>query len=259
MKLGKRIFDFYIKSSLHVALAIVSFVKVTELSLNSSFSIHLAFAIFFGSVVGYNFLKYEGFWLTKKFNFQKNNGVFLVTILALLFFIFYFFQLYKTQQVAFVSIAFLVFLYPFLRKYWFFKIGMVSFCVTFVVSCIPLLSTSSMELSNTWFSLKLFVLIAALMIPFEIYDSQFDALTLQTIPQKFGIRKAKQLGYVFLLVFLLVASYQSKLNLLFIDFFIAVLVGFSIYFASVKNSKYYTSFWVEAIPIFWWFLLLFLS
>lgn len=259
MKLVKKIFDFYIKSSLHVALAIVSFVKVTELSLNISFSSHLILAIFFGSVVGYNFLKYEGFWLSKKFNFQKYIGVFFVTMVAFLFFVFYFFQLCRSQQVAFVSTAFLVLFYPFLRKYWFFKIGMVSFCVTFVVSCIPLLSASSMELSDTWFSLKLFVLIGALMLPFEIYDSQFDALTLQTIPQKFGVRKAKQMGYVFLLIFLLFASFHSKITLFLIDLFIAVLVGISIYFASVKNSKYYTSFWVEAIPIFWWMLLLFLS
>ena len=212
MKLVKKIFDFYIKSSLHVALAIVSFVKVTELSLNISFSSHLILAIFFGSVVGYNFLKYEGFWLSKKFNFQKNIGVFFVTMVAFLFFVFYFFQLCRSQQVAFVSSAFLVLFYPFLRKYWFFKIGMVSFCVTFVVSCIPLLSASSMELSDTWFSLKLFVLIGALMLPFEIYDSQFDALTLQTIPQKFGARKAKQMGYVFLLIFLLVCIFSFQNN-----------------------------------------------
>ncbi len=242
-----------------MAFAIFSFVKVTELSLNISLNLVFELAVFFGSVIAYNFLKQEGFWLSKKFNFQKNNVVFFVTMLALLFFVFYFFKIYKSQQLAFVSIAFLVLLYPFLRRYWFFKIGMVSFCVTFVVSFIPLLSTSSMVLSYSWFSLKLFVLICALMLPFEIYDSQFDALTLQTIPQKFGVRKAKQMGYVFLLVFLLVASFYSKLILLRIDFFIAILVGILIYFSSVKNSKYFTSFWVEAIPIFWWILLLFLS
>lgn len=258
MAVLKKIFDFYIKSSLHVAFAIFSFVKVTELSLNISPNLVFELAVFFGSVIGYNFLKQDGFWLSKKYSFQNNKDVFSVTLFAFLFFLICFFQLSINKQVTFVKIFFLVLCYPFLRKYWFLKIAMVSFCVTIVVSYIPTLNLKMILISYSLFQLKLFFLICALMIPFEIYDSQFDALTLQTIPQKFGIRKAKWIGYFFLLVFILFASFNSKLILLIIDFFIAVLVGISIHFSSVKNSKYYTSFWVEAISIFWWMLLLFL-
>lgn len=259
MVIGKKIFDFYLKSSLHVAFAIFSFVKVTELSLNISPNLVFELAVFFGSVIGYNFLKQEGFWLTKKFDFQRNKAVLGVTILAFLFFLSCFFQLSINKQVAFVKISFLVLGYPFLRKYGFLKIGMVSFCVTFVVSVIPTLDLKILLTSYTMFQLKLFFLIGALMIPFEIYDSQFDAWTLQTIPQKFGSRKAKWIGYVFLLVFILFSFLNYKLIFFLIDAFIAVIVGISIYFSSVKKSKYYTSFWVESIPVFWWLILVFVG
>jgi len=77
--------------------------------------------------------------------------------------------------------------------------------------------------------------------------------TLQTFPQKFGVKKAKYLGYLFLVVFCMVGLlFQFEI----LDIVIAIIVGFFIRFSSTKNSKYYTSFWVESIPIFWWILFL---
>ncbi|WP_396180819.1 hypothetical protein [Flavobacterium sp.] len=152
---------------------------------------------------------------------------------------------------AFFQIFFLVVLYPFLRKYWFLKIAVVSFCVTYVVSYIPTLDTKILFFSGTILQVKLFFLICALLIPFEIYDSQNDLKTLQTIPQKFGVKKAKYFGYLFLVVFCMLSV---LLRFAFLDIVIAVISGFFIRFSSTKNSKYYTSFWVESIPILWWLL-----
>ena len=254
----RKIFDFYIKSSLHVAFAIFSFVKVTVLSLNISTDVFFEATVFFGSVIGYNFLKYDGFWLSKKFDFQKIKNIFGVTILAFLFFLFCFFQLGITKQFAFIKIAVIVLCYPFLRKYGFLKIAVVSFCVTFVVSYMPTLDLQIILISYRFFQLKLFFLICALMIPFEIFDSQFDAFTLQTIPQKFGLRNAKITGYLFLIIFCVFGFFNNLLFKILMDILISIIVGFFIYYASIKNSKYYTSFWVESIPIFWWILVLLL-
>ena len=249
----KKLFDFYIKSSLHVAFAIFSFVKVVELSLNISSNLFLEVAIFSGSVLGYTILKYFEFWKSARFSFHKNKSVLGVTIVSFLTFVFCFFQLKFSFQMAFFQIFFLVVLYPFLRKYWFLKIAVVGFCVTFVVSYIPTLDTNMLFFSDTILQVKLFFLICALLIPFEIYDSQHDLQTLQTIPQKFGVKKAKYFGYLFLVIF-------CMLGLLFqfeiLDIVIAIIGGFFIRFSSTKNSKYYTSFWVESIPIFWWLLVL---
>ena len=253
MLVFKKIFDFYIKSSLHVAFAIFSFVKVVELSLNISSNLFLELAIFSGSVLGYTILKYFEFWNSTKFSFYKNKSVLGVTIIAFLVFVICFFHLKLSFQTAFFKIFFLVVLYPFIRNYWFLKIFVVSFCVTYVVSYIPTLGTKMLFFSDLILQLKLFFLICALLIPFEIYDSQHDLQTLQTIPQKFGLIKAKYLGYLFLVIF-------CMLGLLFqfeiLDIVIAIIVGFFIRFSATKNSKYYTRFWVESIPILWWILFL---
>ncbi|WP_396152330.1 hypothetical protein [Flavobacterium sp.] len=248
----KQIFDLYIKSSLHVAFAIFSFVKVVELSLNISSHVFLEVAIFSGTVLGYSVLKYYEFWKSTKFSVHKNKSVLGITTVAFLTFVFCFFQLKFSFQIAFFQIFFLVLLYPFLRKYWFLKIAVVSFCVTYVVSYIPTLETKTVFFYDTILQVKLFFLICALLIPFEIYDSQHDAITLQTIPQKFGIKKTKYLGYFFLICFCI-------LSLIFrferFDVVIAIIIGLFIRFSSTKNTKYYTSFWVESIPILWWLIL----
>ena len=248
----KQIFDLYIKSSLHVAFAIFSFVKVVELSLNISSHVFLEVAIFSGTVLGYSVLKYYEFWKSTNFSVHKNKSVLGITTVAFLTFVFCFFQLKFSFQIAFFQIFFLVLLYPFLRKYWFLKIAVVSFCVTYVVSYIPTLETKTVFFYDTILQVKLFFLICALLIPFEIYDSQHDAITLQTIPQKFGIKKTKYLGYFFLICFCI-------LSLIFrferFDVVIAIIIGLFIRFSSTKNTKYYTSFWVESIPILWWLIL----
>ena len=252
----KQIFDFYIKSSLHVAFAIFSFVKVVELSLNISSNVFLEAAIFSGSVLGYTVLKYYEFWKYTKFSLNKNTFFLGITIVAFFTFMFYFFQLKFSFQIAFLQIFFLVVLYPFLRKFWFLKIAIVSFSVTFVVGYIPTLDTKMLFFYDTILQVKLFFLICALLIPFEIYDSQQDPVSLQTIPQKFGIQKTKYLGYMFLVVFCL---FSLLLQYEILDFVLAIIIGFFIQFSSTKNNKYYTSFWVESIPILWWLLVLIFS
>lgn len=248
----KQIFDLYIKSSLHVAFAIFSFVKVVELSLNISSNVFLETAIFSGSVLGYSVLKYYEFWKSTKFSLHKNKSVLGITTLAFLTFLFCFLHLKFTFQIAFLQIFFLVVWYPFLRKYWFLKTGIVSFCVTYVVSYIPTLDTKMLFFYDTILQVKLFFLICALLIPFEIYDSQHDVVTLQTVPQKFGIKKTKYLGYLFLISFCILSL---LLRYEFLDIIIAIVIGLFIRFSSTKNTKYYTSFWVESIPILWWLIL----
>ena len=103
-----------------------------------------------------------------------------------------------------------------------------------------------------------FIIIISLLIPFEILDSKTDLVSMNTIPQKFGINKTKQLGYILLLLYIILDffKFNFKYNLLQIDVVIAILIGIFIYFSEVDRTKYYTSFWVESVPIFWWILLL---
>ena len=58
MSFLKNSFNFYINSSIHVAIAVCSFVGVTLIEFDISISNDLLGFIFFGTITGYNFVKY---------------------------------------------------------------------------------------------------------------------------------------------------------------------------------------------------------
>ncbi|RYG29174.1 MAG: hypothetical protein EOO01_38615, partial [Chitinophagaceae bacterium] len=55
----KRIFDFYIHGSVHVALSVFALIQVTAIRLGLPFDPAVSGFGFFGTIVGYNFVKYD--------------------------------------------------------------------------------------------------------------------------------------------------------------------------------------------------------
>jgi 4-hydroxybenzoate polyprenyltransferase len=104
--------------------------------------------------------------------------------------------------------------------------------------------------------LQRFFILSSLLIPFEIMDTKTDPKSLNTLPQLFGIRKAKQLGYGFIVVFLFLEFINFRIYNFLIDAVIAIVTVIFIRFISLENDEYYTSFWVESVPIFWLGLLI---
>jgi hypothetical protein len=45
---------------------------------------------------------------------------------------------------------------------------------------------------------------------------------------------------------------------LLINLIMVITLMLFIAFANPNRSKYYTSFWVESVPIFWWLMIVFL-
>ena len=60
MKLLKQLFNFYINSSIHVALSVFSLVWITLIEFNVSYDAEVLYFVFFASITGYNFVKYFG-------------------------------------------------------------------------------------------------------------------------------------------------------------------------------------------------------
>ena len=71
MRIFKYIFDFYIQSSLHVALAVYALICITFFKLNISYDEPVAYFGFFGTIVGYNFIKYDELARIKKIKLTK--------------------------------------------------------------------------------------------------------------------------------------------------------------------------------------------
>lgn len=257
MKFLKNILDFYVQSSLHIALAVFALVLITEISLQISNDKTLELTIFFGTIVAYNFLKYFEAFQKGNFDLNKNRYLVGLTFLSLISTVFYFLQLNSSLQIYFIKIGLLVAVYPFLRKFGLWKLFLVSFCVTAITVYTPIISQSSFSDNEKIIMFQRFLIVISLMIPFEILDSKTDDKTLKTIPQRFGIFKTKVFGIVLLFPFVLLEFFKENVEVSTV--IIAIITGLFIGFANLKRDKYYTSLWVESVPILWLILLLIFS
>jgi hypothetical protein len=102
------------------------------------------------------------------------------------------------------------------------------------------------------------VLIFVLILIFEIIDLQFDDPNLKTVPQQIGVKLTKIIGMLLLIVFYFLEFFKQNFiqKQLLVNLVLVVAILAFLIFANEKRSKYYSSFWVESIPIFWWILLL---
>ena len=257
MHFFKKLLDFYINSSTHVAFALFCLVQITIISNNLQPINYFSLTVFFGTIVGYNFLKYFDIFIRKRFDNKNYILIFVVTFFAFIGFSISFFSLnFDIQKYIFISGLF-VLVYPFFRKFGWLKLLLVSFVVTFITVFIPYQIEELLSINLTIYLILRFIIVITLLIPFEILDSKTDLISMNTLPQKFGIAKTKLLGYVLLIIYSILQFYFFKFNFeIIISIFIVLIIGLSIYFSDVKRNKYYTSFWVESIPILWWTLLL---
>jgi hypothetical protein len=252
LKLAKQILDFYINSSLHVAFAIASLVGVTAYSLHIEQFKNTFLLVFFGTLFGYNTLKYLEPIFKGTFKINKHKTMIFITIFSIFSTVFLFFQLLYSAQLLLVMLFVLVCVYPFVRKLGWLKIFWVAFCVAEITVHLPLMNYQAGFPHFLLLLIQRFVIVIALLIPFEIYDSTIDDVTLKTLPQRFGITKTKIFGYCLLILFLGLNFFNASLSI--VSVFISFVSFLSIYFSSKNQSSYFTSFWVESIPILWFIL-----
>ena len=268
MKLLKTLLNFYINSNIHVALAVYSLVRITDLYFDLPKNNNLSYFIFFGTIVGYSFIKYAT--LVKQKNKKISGSLQAIKLLSLVCFIFmvyYGWQINFQTLLLFIPFLLLTFMYGFpfiensnktLRSIGYLKLFIVALVWSGVTLLIPLLD------SKVIFSLNLVLLfiermmfIVVLTLPFEIRDMTLDTDNVKTLPQKIGIKKTKKLGLT-LLLFCLVIEFliidQVEVRNVFI--FISMLLLILLMRAKINQSKYYCSLWLESIPILWWVFLL---
>lgn len=254
MQLLIKPFDFYINSSIHVGIAVFCLVQITILSNHLIGLNNYSTCVFFGTVLGYNFLKY--YEVHKKWIYYLRNhlGILLISVLAFIGFLISFLKLEFMIQKPILYAGLFVLFYPFIRKYGWLKIFWVSLVVTFITTYIPF---QTEKLSQNNFGINLIqrlLIIISLLIPFEILDSTIDDTSMKTLPQRFGIKKAKLFGIILVIPFIVLEFFKVNSSLIILPISLLT-VGF-ILFSKTGRNKYYTSFWVESIPIIWWILVL---
>ncbi len=268
MNVLKRIFDFYLQGSIHVALSVYVFIRITEIVLNLPPNVYLAGFGFFGTIVGYNFVKYDALARSGKPKLGLRLKVFIgLSILAFIGSIFCFFHLtFRTQGISGIFLAITaLYTLPFFpnqknaRSWAGLKIYVVALCWVGVTVVLPVLNANApMETDFYIVSIKRFILVVVLLFVFEIIDLAWDDPHLKTVPQQIGVLKTKILGVFLLLVFLFLELFQRNESLpkFAASIILIIVTAIFLVFATERRSKYYTTFWTESIPILWWILLM---
>ncbi|WP_439130372.1 hypothetical protein [Polaribacter sp.] len=266
MKILKAVFNFYINSSIHVALAVYALLRITEIYFDIPYRKNLNYFIFFGTITGYNFVKYAG--VAKLHHRSLTERLKVIQIFSFFCFLalcYFAFQI--SLSTLFVSFPFilLTILYgiPFLsgfdktlREVSYLKIVVVALVWTGFTVLIPLVDAGLEFTFKTYLILvQRFLIVIVLILPFDIRDLKYDAIALQTIPRKIGVEKTKRLGLM-LMVFCLILEYLVSVNNAmqtpFMLFFFMVIIF--LMRAKTEQTKYYSSFWVESLPVIWWLI-----
>jgi hypothetical protein len=257
MKILRKTFDFYIESSIHVAFAVYCLLEITVFSNQLNSIEYFPVCVFFGTVLGYNFLKYFEIFRRGFFRSNKYYAILVVSFLAGIEFLFSFYQLnYSFQKLILIS-GLLVLIYPFLRKYGWLKLFLVSFVVIFITVYIPFQTAKWLPFEFCLSLIQRFFLLISLLIPFEIMDSKTDAKSLNTLPQLMGIDSAKLFGILLVIPFIILEF--LKLHPSYLVLPIGIITVSLINITELHRNKYYTSFWVESVPILWWMMLYFMK
>ncbi|MFP9113809.1 hypothetical protein ACLI1A_07685 [Flavobacterium sp. RHBU_3] len=269
MTVLKRLFSFYIHASIHVSVAVLSLVLMTFHMFSLPVNAYMAGFAFFGTLFGYNFIKYESRFRYRLALSAFHKAVLVISVLSLGAGAWCFFMLsVKAQLAALILFVFAV-LYAVpvsskgnLRNLAGIKIYIVALCWAGVTTLMPLLNAGLDLGHDTWLKFcQRFLLVIILILIFEIIDLSVDDPALKTVPQKIGIKNTRLLNLFLLALFYFLEFFKTHTDFhqLVANVMLLLMVGLFTQFATPQRSKYYTLFWVESVPVFWLVLLLFLD
>lgn len=262
MALLKIIFKFYINSSIHVSLAVVTLTVFTYVQSQTPIDYKLLVFIFLSSITGYNFVKYAP--VAKLYHRSLTQQLRQIQIFSLVVFIglgvcLFFINLKVILISTGLGLITLCYAIPLGRK----NLREIAFLKVFVIALIWAVTTYVLPFINESFQWKNFtpflniqfferiLWVILLMIPFEIRDVKFDRTYLKTLVSTFGVVPIK-LASVFILMLLAVHKLVFLSNgilLMYLGMYLSL--GVAILFATTHQKPYYSSFYVEALPLLW--------
>jgi len=276
MQIFKRIFDFYIFSNIHVALAAFCLAKLTLLTYAIDQNL-IPFFVFFSTITGYNFIRLykidniqDWFFIIIKAN---RKVIVALTIVSGIFVTYLGFLLNTKALVALIPFGLFTLFYAIpipmkkekkvtLRSLAYFKMFLIAISWAGVTVLIPLINYDIVFDKDVAFVfLQRFLFAVVVVIPFDIRDMNFDNEQLKTLPQFIGVQKSKILGLFTLMLFLGLEFLKNPVEpqQLRVHFFIALVTLFFLFKANVIQHKYYSAFFVESIPMVWLGVFVFLN
>ncbi len=261
MKILSKLFQFYVFSNLHVSVSVACLVLVSGLL----FQVNLELEAFFlasCTFVAYHFIrflnryKYGKKHVLDSFSNQHKNTLIVMTCFAIILAGYMFFNLKLTQVYRLFPLGILTLLYgcSFLRinnkKYSIrYLPGIKIFIIALVWAGAVVFFPLGFNSKAILFFIEIFLFVIALTLPFDIRDMLFDKGNVKTLPILLGVLKTKFLGILCLAISLAIHSYSFDT---YYSYSITIVVlGLLLMYAKVKQSTYYSSFWIEGVPIFY--------
>ncbi|WP_041633028.1 hypothetical protein [Maribacter sp. HTCC2170] len=263
MKLLKQLFDFYLNASVHVALGVYCLLKITALLNDVKLDVHLSFFVFFGTISCYNFVKYGV--EAKKYILTSNTYHQLIQVFSLISLAISLYHLFFLTLDSLYILSILLLLAGFyalpilpraknLRSLGGLKIFMVALIWGGMTVLLPTIEAGYDLRWDEWILLiQRIILVLILLLPFEIRDLAYDSPELRTIPQRIGVARTKLFGYCLIPLMFLLIFMQDFLTLIDVasNAVLCFILGTMIFFTKRNQSKYFSSFWVEGIPLLW--------
>lgn len=256
---------------MHVAFAVVSLSLITALHFDVPVKISLLLFIFFGAVTGYNFVKYAGIaGLHHRSLAPRLRNIQIFSLCCLVGLII---SAFTVPTEIFLWSAFfgtLTLLYALpvfsrrrnLRSISGIKIFIIAIVWAGVTVVLPVTGSKNVIFEDLLLEfLQRFLLVLVWILPFEIRDLKYDLEQLGTIPQRIGVTPTKIFGLIMLIIILSMEFLKgSSLSLPSAALaIICVVSGVFVMESRENQSRYFTAFWVESIPILWLIVLLFLQ
>ena len=263
----KSILDYYIDFNFHVSLCAISYILLIYNQTKLSFEITDYFVldtlfVLTATHFAYNFIKYYEFTVSKNKPIHGFSITFFFPALISFFILIYIFFVFTfTKQVLVVCITFFTIAYtiPFykkynLRSYPIIKILTISTSWTLSIVVLPFYQIfDSFQL--IYYSVIIFLMVTAQMVPFEIRDARLDAHYVKNSVNIYGLNTIKKVGYILLLSILVFQITKNQINnsfeLHFSSVIVLIIMTVLIRKSTYNQSKYFSSLMVESIPIYW--------
>ena len=263
----KSILDYYIDFNFHVSLCAISYILLIYNQTKLSFEITDYFVldtlfVLTATHFAYNFIKYYEFTVSKNKPIHDFSIIFFLPALISFFILIYIFFVFTfTKQVLVVCITFFTIAYtiPFykkynLRSYPIIKILTISTSWTLSIVVLPFYQIfDSFQL--IYYSVIIFLMVTAQMVPFEIRDARLDAHYVKNSVNIYGLNTTKKVGYILLLSILVFQITKNQINnsfeLHFSSVIVLIIMTVLIRKSTYNQSKYFSSLMVESIPIYW--------
>ncbi len=266
MNHARRIFAFYINSSIHLGFVVVALLAITIFEFNLQVPKSLWPFVFLGTVTGYNFVKYAK--IAGLHHRSLTDSLRTIQIFSFLCFVVLCFVAlhlsFKTLAVT-AGLALLTFFYAVpllnnknLRTLPALKIFIVAVVWAGISVLVPVFASDEpldLDIWLTFFQRLLIVIV--LTLPFEIRDIPYDSFALKTFPQQLGVRNTKLMGILFLVISVALEFFKTlsaKPYLIGLVVF-CLLLGAMLVISKTHQKRYFASFWVEGLPLVWFVIL----